>query len=118
MRDETGTKVDLDTMPAEALLDAEQRGARLTGRDRCVVHGDRDSGNIRMTADRVALIGLTRRTSTSRLDLVCHTTPPVSTATRTTSRATSAAWEAAGCWDDPSGTDRLRPCGSPRQFAV
>ena len=30
--------------------------ARLTGRERCVVHGDPNPGNIRITADRVALI--------------------------------------------------------------
>src|SRR5204863_7639746 len=53
---ETGTKVDLGAMPAEAVARCRTAWARLTGRKTCVVHGDPNPGNIRMTADRVALI--------------------------------------------------------------
>ena len=53
---ETGTRIDLGAMPAEGVARCRAAWARLAGRARCVVHGDPNSGNIRMTADRVALI--------------------------------------------------------------
>ena len=53
---ETGTRIDLGAMPPEGVVRCRAAWARLTGRERCVVHGDPNPGNIRMTADRVALI--------------------------------------------------------------
>src|SRR5262249_31787402 len=53
---ETGTRIDLGAMPPEAVVRCGAAWPRLTGRERCVVHGDPNRGNIRMTADRVALI--------------------------------------------------------------
>ena len=53
---ETGTKIDLGAMPPDGVVRCRAAWARLTGRERCVVHGDPNPGNIRMTADRVALI--------------------------------------------------------------
>ena len=53
---ETGTKVDLGAMPPEGVVRCRAAWARLTGRMTCVIHGDPNPGNIRMTADRVALI--------------------------------------------------------------
>ena len=53
---ETGTKINLGAMPAEGVVRCRAAWARLTGRQTCVVHGDPNTGNIRMTADRVALI--------------------------------------------------------------
>jgi Ser/Thr protein kinase RdoA (MazF antagonist) len=53
---ETGTRIDLGAMPAEGVARCRAAWARLTGGRRCVVHGDPHPGNIRMTADRVALI--------------------------------------------------------------
>src|SRR5215210_3199345 len=82
---ETGTKIDLGAMPPEGLVRCRAAWARLSGRERCVVHGDPNRGNIRMTAERVALIDWTSRTSTSPTSTwCCHTTPPVSRTTRTT----------------------------------
>ena len=52
----TGTRVDLREMPAEGVVRCRAAWARLTGRSTCVVHGDPNPGNIRMTAGRVAMI--------------------------------------------------------------
>jgi hypothetical protein len=83
---ETGTRIDLGAMPPEGVARCRAAWARLIGRQTCVVHGDPNNpGNIRMTANRVALIDWDR-TSTSRISTwCCLTTPPVSTAARTTS---------------------------------
>src|SRR5215210_7839766 len=53
---EAGTKVDLGAMPAEGVARCRAAWARLIGRDTCVVHGDPNPGNIRITPDRVAMI--------------------------------------------------------------
>ncbi len=53
---ETGTKIDLGAMPPEGVARCRAAWARLVGRQTCVVHGDPNPRNIRMTADRVALI--------------------------------------------------------------
>ena len=53
---ETGTKIDLGAMPPEGVARCRAAWARLIGRQTCVVHGDPNPRNIRMTADRVALI--------------------------------------------------------------
>ncbi len=54
---ETGTKIDLGAMPPEGVARCRAAWARLTGRRTCVVHGDpNNAGNVRMTANRVALI--------------------------------------------------------------
>jgi Ser/Thr protein kinase RdoA (MazF antagonist) len=54
---EIGTKIDLGAMPAEGVARCRAAWARLAGRPTCVVHGNsNNSGNVRVTADRVALI--------------------------------------------------------------
>ena len=53
---ETGTKIDLGAMPPEGVARCRAAWARLVGRRTCVVHGDPNPRNIRMIADRVALI--------------------------------------------------------------
>jgi Ser/Thr protein kinase RdoA (MazF antagonist) len=53
---QTGTRIDLGAVPSEGAARCRAIWARLSGRERCVVHGDPTRGNIRMTADRVALI--------------------------------------------------------------
>jgi len=53
---ETGTRVNLGAMPADGVARCRAAWARLAGRATCVVHGDPNPGNIRMTADRVAMI--------------------------------------------------------------
>ena len=83
---ETATRVDLGVMPPEGVARCRAAWARLAGRPTCVVHGDPNPGNIRMTADRVAMIDWTSRTSTFPTSTWrCRTTPPVLATTRTTS---------------------------------
>src|SRR5688500_11232182 len=52
----TGAKSDLGAMPPEGVARCRAAWARLAGRRTCVVHGNPSSGNVRITADRVALI--------------------------------------------------------------
>lgn len=103
---ETGTRVDLGAMPPEAVLRCRAAWARLTGRERCVVHGDPNPGNIRMTADRVALIDWDEaHVDVPDLDLVLpHNAAGLDVAALDVAAQASAAWEAAVCWD-PTGTD-------------
>ena len=103
---ETGTKVDLGEMPAEGVARCRAAWARLAGRERCVVHGDPNPGNIRMTADRVALIDWDEsHVDVPDLDLVLpHNAAGLDDATHDAAAQARAAWEAAVCWD-PSGTD-------------
>jgi len=53
---ETGTRVNLGAMPPDGVARCRAAWARLAGRATCVVHGDPNPGNIRMTVDRVAMI--------------------------------------------------------------
>ena len=84
---ETGTKIDLGAMPPEGVARCRAAWARLTGRPTCVVHGDPNNfGNVRMTADRVALIDWDEsHVDVPDLDLVLPTTLPGSAAARMTS---------------------------------
>ncbi len=54
--EDKGTKIDLSAMPRDGVTRCRAAWARLAGRETCVVHGDANAGNVRMTADRVALI--------------------------------------------------------------
>jgi len=103
---ETGTKVDLGTMPAEGVVRCRAAWARLTGREWCVVHGDPNPSNIRMTAERVALIDWDEsHVDVPDLDLVLpHNAAGLDAVTYDVAAQARAAWEAAVCWD-PSGTD-------------
>jgi Ser/Thr protein kinase RdoA (MazF antagonist) len=105
---ETGTKVDLRAMPPEGVVRCRAAWARLTGRERCVVHGDPNPGNIRMTADRVALIDWDEsHVDVPDLDLVLpHNAAGLGDGAYDIAAQASAAWEAAVCWD-PSGTDEF-----------
>ena len=105
---ETGTRVDLRAMPPEGVVRCRAAWARLTGRERCVVHGDINPGNIRMTADRVALIDWDEaHVDVADLDLVLpHNAAGLDDAAHDVAAQASAAWEAAVCWD-PSGTDEF-----------
>ena len=53
---ETGTKIDLGAMPAAGVARCRAAWARLAGRQTCVVHGDPNPRNIRITADQVAIV--------------------------------------------------------------
>ncbi len=118
---ETGTKVDLGAMPAEGVARCRAAWARLAGRRRCVVHGDPNPGNIRMTADRVALIDWDEsHVDVPDLDLVLpHNAAGLDDDAHDIAAQASAAWEAAVCWDDEHSVTRLaevRAVGAPRDI--
>jgi Ser/Thr protein kinase RdoA (MazF antagonist) len=103
---ETGTRVDLGAMPPEGVVRCRAAWARLTGRQTCVVHGDPNPRNIRMTADRVALIDWDEsHVDVPDLDLALpHNAAGLEDEAYDIAAQARAAWEAAVCWD-PSGTD-------------
>jgi len=103
---ETGTRIDLGAMPPEAVARCRAAWARLSGRERCVVHGDPNPGNIRMTADRVALIDWDEaHLDVPDLDLALpYNAAGLDHDTHDAAAQARAAWEAAVCWD-PTGTD-------------
>jgi Ser/Thr protein kinase RdoA (MazF antagonist) len=101
-----GTRIDLDAMPPEAVERCRVAWARLAGRPTCAVHGDTNAGNIRLTADRVALIDWDEsHVDVPDLDLVLpHNAAGLGAEAHDTAEQASAAWEAAVCWD-PTGVD-------------
>jgi Ser/Thr protein kinase RdoA (MazF antagonist) len=107
---ETGTKIDLRTMPPEGVARCRAAWARLTGRQTCVVHGNPDNpGNVRMTVDRVALIDWDEaHVDVPDLDLVLpHNAAGLDDGAHDIAAQASAAWEAAVCWDDEYAVERL-----------
>src|SRR5215212_9026187 len=105
---ETGTKVDLGAMPREGVARCQAAWARLAGRETCVVHGDPNPRNIRMTADRVALIDWDEaHVDVPDLDLALpHNAAGLDYGAYDVAAQARAAWEAAVCWD-PSGRDQF-----------
>jgi Ser/Thr protein kinase RdoA (MazF antagonist) len=105
---ETGTKIDLRAMPPEAVIRCRAAWTRLVGRERCVVHGDPNPGNIRMTPDHVALMDWDEsHVDVPDLDLALpHNAAGLDDDAYDVAAQASAAWEAAVCWD-PSGTDEF-----------
>lgn len=103
---DTGTRVDLRAMPAEGVARCRAAWARLAGRPTCVVHGDLNPGNIRITPDRVALIDWDEaHVDVPDLDLALpHDAARLGPAAHDVAAQASAAWEAAVCWD-PTGKD-------------
>jgi Ser/Thr protein kinase RdoA (MazF antagonist) len=105
---ETGTKVDLGAMPPEGVARCRAAWARLTGRPTCVVHGDPNPGNIRVTADRVGLIDWDEsHVDVADLDLVLPHDAAGLGAGHDVAAQASAAWEAAVCWDDEHAREQL-----------
>ena len=107
---ETGTKIDLGAMPREAVARCRAAWARLAGRQTCVVHGNPNNpGNVRMTADGVALIDWDEaHVDVPDLDLVLpHNAAGLDAAAHDLAAQASAAWEAAVCWDDEYAVKRL-----------
>jgi Ser/Thr protein kinase RdoA (MazF antagonist) len=107
---ETGTKIDLRAMPAEGVARCRAAWARLTGRETCVVHGDaNNTGNVRLTAERVALIDWDEaHVDVPDLDLVLpDNAAGLDGAAHDIAAQASAAWEAAVCWDDEYSMQRL-----------
>ncbi|GAA0798699.1 phosphotransferase enzyme family protein [Spirilliplanes yamanashiensis] len=113
---ETGTRIDLRAMPAEGVARCRAAWARLAGRPTCVVHGDLNPGNIRLTADHVALIDWDEsHVDVPDLDLdLPGNAAGLDAATLDVAAQASAAWEAAVCWKDDHAVSRLaqvRPVG-------
>src|SRR3954454_2751348 len=106
---ETGTKIDLGTMLAEGVARCRAAWARLSGRETSVVHGDPNPGNIRMNADRVALIDWDEaHVDVPDLDLALpHNAAALDHDAYDIAAQASAAWEAAVCWDDDYAVRRL-----------
>jgi Ser/Thr protein kinase RdoA (MazF antagonist) len=106
---ETGTKIDLGAMPPEGVARCRAAWARLTGRRTCVVHGDPNPGNIRITVDRVAMIDWDEsHVDVPDLDLVLpHNAADLGNDAHDIAAQASAAWEAAVCWDDDHAKERL-----------
>ena len=107
---ETGTKIDLGAMPTEGVARCRAAWARLNGRQTCVVHGDSNNpGNVRMTADRVALIDWDEsHVDVPDLDLVLpFNAADLDDGMLDIAAQASAAWEAAVCWDDDYAVKRL-----------
>lgn len=106
---DTGTRIDLNAMPLEGVARCRAAWARIVGRPTSVTHGDPNSRNIRMTADRVGLIDWDEaHVDVSDLDLDLPHNPAGLDATDFDAiTQASAAWEAAVCWDDDYSKRRL-----------
>ena len=107
---ETGTRIDLNAMPSEAVARCRAAWARLAGRETRVVHGNPNSpGNVRMTANQVALIDWDEaRVDVPLLDLVLpHNGAGLEGVERDIAEQASAAWEATVCWDDDYARKQL-----------
>jgi aminoglycoside phosphotransferase (APT) family kinase protein len=97
-------------MPAEAVARCRAAWSRLRGRPTCVVHGNPNSpANVRMTAERVALIDWDEsHVDVPELDLVLpHNGADLDPVAYDIAAQASAAWEAAVCWDDEYSIRRL-----------
>jgi aminoglycoside phosphotransferase (APT) family kinase protein len=96
-------------MPPEGVARCRAAWARLVGRQTCVVHGDPNPRNIRMTADRVGLIDWDEsHVDVPDLDLVLpHNAAGLDDSALDVAAQASAAWQAAVCWDDAYAIKRL-----------
>jgi Ser/Thr protein kinase RdoA (MazF antagonist) len=106
---DTGTKVDLTAMPPESVARCRAAWARLAGRRTSVVHGDPNPRNVRMSADRVALIDWDEaHVDVPDLDLALpDNAANLDEGAYDIAAQASAAWEAAVCWDDDYAVTRL-----------
>jgi Ser/Thr protein kinase RdoA (MazF antagonist) len=106
---ETGTRINLGAMPTEGVARCRAAWARLAGRATCVVHGDPNPGNVRMTEDRVTLIDWDEsHVDVPDLDLVLpDNAAGLDDAAHDIAAQASAAWEAAVCWQDDYAVKRL-----------
>ncbi|MDX3659139.1 phosphotransferase [Streptomyces sp. ID05-26A] len=109
LRATAGTKIDLGAMPADGVARCRAAWARLSGRRTCVVHGDPNPGNVRVTANHVGLIDWDEaHVDVPDLDLVLPgNAAGLDDAAFDVAAQASAAWEAAVCWDDDYSKKRL-----------
>jgi len=106
---EAGTRIDLGAMPPEGVARCRAAWSRLIGRRTCVVHGDLNPRNIRMTASQVGLIDWDEsHVDVPDLDLALpHNAAGLDGGALDIVAQASAAWEAAVCWDDDFAIRRL-----------
>lgn len=107
---DTGTRINLNAMPDEAVMRCRAAWARVAGRPLSVVHGNPNSpGNVRITAAQVALIDWDEaHVDVSDLDLALpHNGAGLAGEVRDMVEQASAAWEAAICWKDDYAVRRL-----------
>jgi Ser/Thr protein kinase RdoA (MazF antagonist) len=106
---DTGTKIDLRAMRPADVARCRAAWARHVGRETCVVHGDPNPRNIRITTDRVALIDWDEaHVDVPDLDLVMpHNAAGLGDEAYDIAAQAWAAWEAAVCWDDEHAVNRL-----------
>jgi Ser/Thr protein kinase RdoA (MazF antagonist) len=109
LRAETGTKVDLGAMPPEGVARCRAAWARLVGSPTCVVHSDPTPGNIRMTADRVALIDWDEsHVDAADFDLLLpYNAADLDGHAHDIAAQAFAAWDAARCWGHEFAVERL-----------
>jgi Ser/Thr protein kinase RdoA (MazF antagonist) len=109
LRADSGTRVDLGAMPIEGVARCRAAWARLAGDETCVVHGDPNPGNVRMTANQVALIDWDEaHVDVPVLDLVLPgNAAGLDDSAYDVAAQASAAWEAAVCWGDEYAVKRL-----------
>jgi Ser/Thr protein kinase RdoA (MazF antagonist) len=110
LRADSGTRIDLAEMPPEGVARCRAAWARLTGRPTCVVHGNPgNSGNIRMNAERVALIDWDEaHVDAPDIDLALpHNAAGLEGGAHDIASQASAAWEAAVCWGDEHAVRKL-----------
>ena len=106
----SGTRINLDAMPPEAVLRCRTAWGRLAGRPTSVVHGDPNARNVLMTADRVGLIDWDEaHVDVPDLDLglLPGNAAGLDAAAHDRALQASAAWEAAVCWKDDHAVRRL-----------
>jgi Ser/Thr protein kinase RdoA (MazF antagonist) len=107
---DSGTRIDLAAMPPEGVARCRAAWARLAGRATCVVHGNPSNpGNIRMNAQRVALIDWDEsHVDAPELDLALpHNAAALEGGALDVASQASAAWEAAVCWGDDYAVRKL-----------
>ena len=106
---ETGTKINLGAMPAEGVARCRAAWARLTGSPSCVIHSDPTPGNIRMTADRVALIDWDEsHVGAADFDLLLpHNAADLDDHAHDIAAQAFAGWDAARCWGHAFALEQL-----------
>ncbi|MEV8378183.1 phosphotransferase [Kribbella sp. NPDC056861] len=97
---DTGTKIDLNAMPAEGVARCRAAWARLAGHQTCVVHSDPTPGNIRLTADHVGIIDWDEsHVDVADLDLLLpYNAAALSETAHDIATQAFTAWDAARCW--------------------
>jgi Ser/Thr protein kinase RdoA (MazF antagonist) len=107
---DTGTRINLPAMPAEAVARCRHAWSRLADQPLSVIHGNPNNpANILMTPERVALVDWDEaRVDISLLDLVLpQNGAGLEGDLRDRAEQASAAWEATICWPDDYAKSQL-----------